>query len=88
MPPRPRLQQPLLADDPIVIAMRPYPPPQNPVVCVNAERSIMDADAHRVMAPNTFEVKRGMSGVGLEQLELLVRQLAYGGRQCIVQPPE
>src|SRR5437667_910868 len=48
----------------------------------------MCADTHRVEAPHAFEVQRRMSGIRLEELQLLVGQNANGLWQFTVAPPE
>ena len=52
------------------------------------QRSVVVADAHRPNLPETLEVERGMPRIGLEKLEILVRERLDCLRQCVIQRPE
>ena len=65
-----------------------YPEPKDPVVRVDSEGAIVQADADGMKPPDSLEVKRRVRRVGLQQFEILVCELANAGGKCIVAPPK
>lgn len=64
------------------------PEPKNAVVGIDRERSVMRSDPHGVKATHALEVERGMSGIGLKEVELLVGERADGFWQSVIALPE
>jgi len=52
------------------------------------KRPIVKADANRSKSPDSLELKGGMTGVGLKQLEARVRQTSHLDGQRVVRNPE
>jgi hypothetical protein len=65
-----------LADELVVVSMRANPDPVNPMLDVQAQGSIILANPNGPQFTNSLEVKRGMTGISLQQGEILVCQLA------------
>ena len=68
-----RRLQTRLADEPVVLRMRPDPPPEHAVINVHAERPIVIADTHRPEATDCLEMERRVTRIRFQTLELLVR---------------
>jgi len=57
-------QQPLLADKRVILSMCSNPEPDDSVFDINAERSIVESDAHRPETTDVLEVKRWVPWIG------------------------
>jgi hypothetical protein len=77
-----------LADEVVVVSMRANPDPVNPLRDVQAQGSIILANSNGPQFTNSLKVKGGMTGISLQQGEVLVCQLANLYRQSAVKPPE
>jgi hypothetical protein len=78
----------LIADDLVVLCMRPDPEPLDAVRHIVSEGTISPAYANGPRFPDALEVKRWMPRVGLEKLEVLVGGLSNLWRQRVIQRPE
>src|SRR5439155_26721250 len=76
------------ADDLVVVGVRSDPEPVNSLRHVVAERAVVIAHAHRPQFSDALEVERGMARVGLQQLVVLVRNLADALREGGVLRPK
>lgn len=77
-----------LDDQFVVIGMRPDPNPIHVAIDFGSECTIMRSDAHGPELAYLFKMEGRMSRVGLEDLIILVCELADVGRQCPVKRPE
>jgi hypothetical protein len=68
--------------------MRTNPDPVNAVLDIQAQGSIILANPNGPQITNSFKVKGGMTGISLQQDEVLVCQLASLLRQSAVKVPE
>ena len=68
--------------------MRAYPEPKDAIRRIDAERAIVQADAHGAEAADVLEVQGAVSRIGLQQVEALVCQGANSTRQCLITLPE
>ena len=68
--------------------MRSNPEPIHTALDFHRERAIVCADASRPVASELLEMKRRMPSIGLEQMEILVGELAYFARKTFIQRPE
>jgi len=78
----------LLADDLIIVCMTPDPEPLDSTPYVVTQCAVMLPYPHGPNFPDLLEMQRGMFWIGLEKLEILVRDLTHGLGQRIVERPE
>ena len=78
----------LLADDAIIVRMRADPEPQQTIWHVDCQRTVVRSHTGGMESPNSLEVKRWMTGIGLEKLKLLVGEVADCFRKPFVAFPE
>ena len=64
----------MLASDSIIFGVRPNPKPLNAARNFVTQRSVVVADAHRPNLAQALEMERGVPRIGLEKLEILVRE--------------
>jgi len=72
----------------VVFSVRPDPEPHQPVRRFRRNGPMMQPDTNRPVTTDSLEVERRMIGVGLQQVERPVGQLADGFRQGVVAAPE
>jgi hypothetical protein len=77
-----------LGDDPIVVGVGPDPEPEEPVRCVDRQGTIVRSDSDRMESAYGLEMQRRVTGISLEELELLVGEGPDVSRQRIIAPPE
>jgi len=78
----------LLASDSIIVRVRADPKPLNAAWNFVTQRSVMVANAHRPHFAEAFEMERGVPRIGLEKLEILVRERSRCLGQRVVKRPE
>src|SRR5439155_9851753 len=78
----------ILSQRSVVVGVRSDPEPVNSLRHVVAERAVVIAHAHRPQFSDALEVERGMARVGLQQLVVLVRNLADALREGGVLRPK
>jgi hypothetical protein len=54
------------------------PEPHHSVISVHPQSAVVKPNPDGVKAADALEMKRGMSGIALEHLELTIRKLADG----------
>ena len=64
-----------LADQLVVLGMRPDPEPDDAVCCFHAQGAVVDANARGVEPTDFLEVKRGMPRIELQLLETAVGEV-------------
>jgi hypothetical protein len=72
----------------IILGMRAYPEPEDPIVHIDAQRAVMQADTHGAISTDMLEVQGRMSGIGLQQIEALIRELLDVLRQSVIAAPK
>lgn len=77
-----------LADQLVVLGVRPDPEPEDAVGCFHSYRAIVNAHARRIEAPNLLEVKRGVPRVVFELLEAAVGEALDRSWQQAIALPE
>ncbi len=77
-----------LADQLVVLGVRPNPEPDDAVGCFHSHRAIVNAHARRVEAPNLLEVKRRVPRVEFELLETAVGKALDCNWQRAIALPE
>jgi hypothetical protein len=70
-----------LSDEPIVFGVSADPKPVHTIRYFHAKSAVTQPDANGSKGTYGFEMKGWMLGIGLQQLEVLVRKLANGDRQ-------
>ena len=83
-----RQLQRTLADQCIVLRVRADPEPEYPVFHVDAERSMVQADADRPEPPDALQSQRGVIGIRLQELVRPVREPLDGLGERLVGAPE
>jgi hypothetical protein len=68
----------LLAGNLVIVRMTSDPEPLDTLGSIVAKRAMMRANAHRPKFPEALEMKRWMSRIGLEKLEVLVGDCTTG----------
>ena len=64
----------MLADDFVVVTVGSDPDPQNPIVDFRTQGSVMRANPDRPQFTETFEMKRRMLRIALEEEIVLIRK--------------
>jgi hypothetical protein len=82
------LMPPLESGNLIVSSVWTDPIPEDSIGMVLAESTVMESNAGRPNAPDLFKTDRGMAGIGLEELEVFVGEVADRLRQFPVMSPE
>lgn len=62
----------------VVLRVSADPEPHHPVVSVHTQGAVVKPNPDGVKAAHALEMKRGMSGIAFEQLELTIRKLPNG----------
>lgn len=78
----------LLADDLIIVCMAPNPEPLDPTRYVVTQCAVVLPYSHGPHFSDSLEMQRWMFWIGLEKLDILVRDLTHGLGQRIVERPE
>lgn len=73
----------MLASDVIVLRMATDPEPQDAVGRVDGQRAVVPTHTCTVEPADTFEMERGVLGIGVEELKLLICK----GADCLWQLP-
>jgi len=77
-----------LADQLVILCVRPDPYPVDPLRDVRSQGAIMITNTNRPQGTDALEVKRRVTWVRLEKSIVLVGQLSDVRRQRVVQSPE
>jgi len=77
-----------LADQLVVLCVRPDPEPDDAVRCFHTHCATMDSHARRVEAPDFLEVKRGVPRIAFELLETAVGETLDCNWQRAIALPE
>jgi len=77
-----------LADQLVVLCVRPDPEPHDAVGRFHAHGAVTDSNARRVEPADFLQVKRGMSRIAFELLETAIGETLYWYRQRPIALPE
>ncbi len=69
-----------LTDNLVVVGVAPDPEPQHPAFDFDTERPIREPNAHREETAHPLEMQGRMTGIVLQQLEVLVRKITDRSR--------
>ena len=78
----------LLADDLIIVCVAPDPEPLDSTRYVVTQCAVVLPYPYGPNFPDSLEMQRWMFWIGLEKLEILVRDLSHGLGQRIIERPE
>ena len=78
----------MLVSDSVIFGMRPDPKPLYAAWNFVAQCSVVIANAHRPHSAEALEMERRMPRIGLEKLEILVRERPHWLGQRVVERPE
>ena len=80
----------LLADELVILALRPDPKPMYAAWDGEAKRAVVetDSDAMKSTICNSFEMQRWMTWIGLDLREISVRYGLNFGGQCVEALPK
>jgi len=78
----------LVVQDSLVFFVRADPTPQDSLFELLAKRSIVSPDPNGPINTGFLEVKRGMTRIGIQQVEVLSRELLNLRRKRVEEPPE